>query len=66
MQPNVNFERGLLYKMSDEFEIEIVEVQENEDGSALLTMTMDNRARELLIEAGFIALLRKHLDGIDA
>ena len=52
--------------MSDEFEIEIVEVQENEDGSALLTMTMDNRARELLIEAGFIALLRKHLDGIDA
>ena len=66
MQPNVNFERGLLYKMSDEFEIEIVEVEEKEDGSALLTMTMDNRARELLIEAGFIALLRKHLDGIDA
>ena len=66
MQPNVNFERGLLYKMSDEFEIEIVEVEEKEDGSALLTMTMDNRARELLIEAGFIALLKKHLDGIDA
>ena len=37
--------------MDDAFAIEIVEVQENEDGSAVLTIEVDNRARELLIEA---------------
>jgi hypothetical protein len=52
--------------MDDTFAIEIVEVQENEDGSAVLTIEMDNRARELLIEAGFVALLKKHLDEVDA
>ena len=48
--------------MDDAFAIEIVEVQENEDGSAVLTIEVDNRARELLIEAGFVALLKKHID----
>ena len=52
--------------MDDTFAIEIVEVQENEDGSAVLTIEMDNRARELLIEAGLVALLKKHLDEVDA
>jgi hypothetical protein len=52
--------------MDDTFAIEVVEVQENEDGSAVLTIEMDNRARELLIEAGFVALLKKHLDEVDA
>lgn len=52
--------------MDDTFAIEIVEVQENEDGSAVLTIEMDNRARELLLEAGFVALLKKHLDEVDA
>ena len=51
--------------MSDAFEIQITEVQENEDGSAVITVEMDNRARELLIEAGFIALLKKHLDEVE-
>ena len=52
--------------MDDTFAIEVVEVQENEDGSAVITVEMDNRARELLIEAGFVALLKKHLDEVDA
>jgi hypothetical protein len=52
--------------MDDTFAIEIVEVQENEDGSAVLTIEMDNRARELLIEAGFVALLKKHLDEVES
>jgi len=52
--------------MDDTFAIEVVKVQENEDGSAVLTIEMDNRARELLIEAGFVALLKKHLDEVDA
>ena len=51
--------------MDDTFAIEIVEVQENEDGSAVLTIEVDNRARELLIEAGFVALLKNHLDEVD-
>lgn len=48
--------------MDDAFAIEIVEVQENEDGSAVLTIEVDNRARELLIEVGFVALLKKYID----
>jgi len=55
-----------MLKESEIFNISVVEVVENEDGSAVLTMTMDNRARELLIEAGFVALLKKHLDEVDA
>jgi hypothetical protein len=52
--------------MNDAFEIQITEVQENEDGSAVITVEMDSRARELLIEAGLISLLKKHLDEVDA
>ena len=50
--------------MNDVFDIEVIEVVENEDGSAVLTIEMCNRARELLIEAGLISLLRKHIDEV--
>ena len=51
--------------MNDVFDIEVIEVVENEDGSAVLTIEMCNRARELLIEAGLISLLRKHIDEVE-
>ena len=51
--------------MNDVFDIEVIEVVENEDGSAVLTIKMCNRARELLIEAGLISLLKKHIDEVE-
>jgi hypothetical protein len=51
--------------MNDVFDIEVIEVVENEDGSAVMTVEMCNRARELLIEAGLISLLRKHIDEVE-
>ena len=51
--------------MNDVFDIEVIEVVENEDGSAVLTIEMCNRARELLIEAGLISLLKKHIDEVE-
>jgi len=51
--------------MNDVFDIEVIEVVEKEDGSAVLTIEMCNRARELLIEAGLISLLRKHIDEVE-
>jgi hypothetical protein len=51
--------------MNDVFDIKVIEVVENEDGSAVLTVEMCNRARELLIEAGLISLLKKHIDEVE-
>jgi hypothetical protein len=50
--------------MNDVFDIKVIEVVENEDGSAVLTIEMCNRGRELLIEAGLISLLKKHIDEV--
>jgi hypothetical protein len=51
--------------MNDVFDIKVIEVVENKDGSAVLTVEMCNRARELLIEAGLISLLKKHIDEVE-
>ena len=51
--------------MNDVFSIDVIEVVENEDGSAVMTVEMCNRARELLIEAGLISLLKKHIDEVE-
>lgn len=51
--------------MNDVFNIEVLEVVENEDGSAVLTIEMCSRGRELLIEAGLISLLKKHIDEVE-
>jgi hypothetical protein len=51
--------------MNDVFDIKVIEVVENEDGSAVLTVEMCDRARELLIEAGLISLLKKHIDEVE-
>ena len=51
--------------MNDAFNIEVIEVVENEDGSAVMTVEMCDRARELLIEAGLISLIKKHIDEVE-
>jgi len=42
--------------------IEVVELEENEDGSATLELKMSEDTKSLLIEAGLISLIRKYLD----
>jgi len=52
--------------MNSEFEIQVLEVTDNDDGSATVTFEMNEYARQVLIEVGFVALLRKHLDDNNA
>jgi len=44
------------------FEIKVTEFDEREDGSAILTLEMDVEAKCMLVEAGFISLIRKHIE----
>ena len=47
------------------FEIKVTEFDEREDGSAIVTLEMDVEAKCMLVEAGFISLIRKHIDEIE-
>lgn len=47
------------------YEIKVVELEENEDGSATLELEMSEDTKTLLIEAGLISLIRKYLDEVD-
>jgi len=47
------------------YEIKVVELEENEDGSATLEIEMSEDTKTLLIEAGLISLIRKYLDEVD-
>ena len=53
--------------MADEkqYEIKITQVEELEDGSAIVHIEMDSAAWGLLVEAGFQALLERYLQGLD-
>jgi hypothetical protein len=42
--------------------IEVIEYQEQDDGSAIVTIDCDADARRLLISEGFVALVAKALD----
>lgn len=48
----------------ESFEIEVTEYQEQEDGSAIVTLEMCDKAKSLMIEAGFISLVKKHIDEV--
>ena len=54
-----------MLKESEIFNISVIDVVENEDGSAVMTVEMCDRARELLIEAGLISLIKKHIDEVE-
>ena len=51
--------------MSDAIEIKVVEMVEHEDGSATLHLDMCTHAQAMLIEAGLISLLKKHIDEME-
>ena len=54
-----------MLKESEIFNISVIDVVDNEDGSAVMTVEMCDRARELLIEAGLISLIKKHIDEVE-
>lgn len=47
------------------YAIEVVEVEDHEDGSATLQLNMSSDTQQLLIEAGLISLIKKYLDEKD-
>ena len=42
--------------------IKVLEIVENEDGSAIIVMDTDNDARQFLMERGIHSLLREFID----
>ena len=51
--------------MDKSFEIKVTEFDEQEDGSAIVTLEMDVEAKCMLVEAGFISLVRKYIEDME-
>lgn len=49
-------------KSNTDFNIDVVSIQECEDGGATCTLSLDKKALHLLAQAGFIAILTKALE----
>jgi len=47
------------------FDIKVIDIVDQEDGSAIMQIEFCPEAGRLLIEAGIISLLRKHIDEIE-
>lgn len=47
------------------YDIEVVEIEDHEDGSATLQLNMSSDTQQILIEAGLISLIKKYLDERD-
>ena len=43
-------------------QIKILDVEDQPDGSAIVQIDMDEEAHRLVVEEGFLSLLRKHID----
>ena len=41
--------------------IEVIKIEENEDGSANVELELDERAVQLLLQEGFESILRTHI-----
>ena len=41
--------------------IEVIKIEENEDGSANVELDLDERAVQLLLQEGFESILRTHI-----
>ena len=48
--------------MNDVFDIKVIEVVENEDGSAQMELDLDSKAVHLLLDIGLTRLLEEHLE----
>ena len=42
-------------------EIEVIKIEENEDGSANVELDLDEKAVQLLLQEGFESILRTHI-----
>jgi hypothetical protein len=51
--------------MSETYDIKVIDIVDQEDGSAIMQIEFCPEAGRLLIEAGIISLLRKHIDEIE-
>ena len=51
--------------MSDTFEIEVIDVVDQDDGSAIMEVKMCPEASRRVIEAGLLSLIKKHIDEIE-
>ncbi len=49
-------------KSDADFKIEVVDIKDCEDGGAIVTLELDQRAIHLLAQAGFIAVLTEALE----
>lgn len=48
-------------KSDNNFNIDVVSIQECEDGGAICTLDLDKEALQLLVQAGFITILTEAL-----
>jgi hypothetical protein len=51
--------------MSDAYEIEVIDIVDQDDGSAIMEIKMCPEASRLVIEAGLLSLIKKHIDEIE-
>ena len=51
--------------MKDAFEIEVIDIVDQDDGSAIMEIKMCPEASRLVIEAGLLSLIKKHIDEIE-
>ncbi len=49
----------------DEIHIDVLDYEENEDGSATVTMELNEKARELFIQIGFNAILKEAIQNVE-
>ena len=47
------------------YEIEVIDIVDQDDGSAIMEVKMCPEASRLVIEAGILSLIKKHIDGIE-
>lgn len=47
------------------YEIEVIDIADQDDGSAIMEIKMCPEASRLVIEAGFISLIKKHIEEIE-
>lgn len=51
--------------MEDKIHIEVVDIKEEEDGSAILSIEMNEPAREFLIQEGILSILRNKISNME-
>jgi hypothetical protein len=51
--------------MEDKIHIEVVDIKEEENGSAILSIEMNEPAREFLIQEGILSILRNKISNME-